>query len=128
MVPAQLPGTGKSSFGKREYPRGLLRKGPGGEAPIHWVNSQYTTAFQKIMDLGVLLSRGSGGEHLPLSFLAVHPSVSVSLIDRCIGYGGSGSSFTYAPVRVYATRESVGKEVERYAGQDFLSSVSLGKL
>jgi hypothetical protein len=36
-----------------------------------------------------LLSTGSGGERLLQRFLAVHPSVSVSLIDRCICYGGS---------------------------------------
>lgn len=67
----------------------MLRKGPGGEEPIHCMKSQYIISIAKAVDVGGLLSTGSGGERLLQRFLAVHPSVSVSLIDPCIGYGGS---------------------------------------
>ena len=76
--------------------------------------------------MGGLLSRGSDGGDLLQSFLAVRPSVSVSYMVGS-NWRWVGLNLTYAPVRVNATRESVGEEVERDAGQNFLSSVSVGK-
>lgn len=81
-----------------------------------------TESTESLTDMINLLLRGSYGGDSPGSFLAVHPSVSVSY--KVLLSEPGWDNLTYAPVRVDTTREGVGEEVERDAGENFLSSVS----
>jgi hypothetical protein len=81
-----------------------------------------TESTESLTDMINLLLGGSDGGDSPESFLAVHPSVSVSY--KVVLSTPGRDNLTYAPVRVDTTREGVGEEVERDAGENFLSSVS----
>ena len=55
----------------------MSRKGGGGEEPVHCVDGQYIIR-QRLTDMASLLLRCSDGGGFLESFLAAHPSVSVS--------------------------------------------------